>query len=103
MTTHIGAELPDAQYIEPEANDLVWSDLRGTKQMDHYAATEQVTLAGTIANISGFLASDGLDYGQRGQGHIRVNFAAHEQTLNDIFVRVGQAQSCAHARQVSLS
>lgn len=62
------AELPDAQYIEPEATDLVWSDLRGTKQFDHYAATERVKLARTNANISGFLVSDGWIIGSVGKG-----------------------------------
>ncbi len=85
--------LPEANYLPPEATYLAWLDLRQTKNYTRYATSDGTTLARNLCRATGVLATDGLACGAAGEGHIRINYAAHQNTVEQIIRRLGAALS----------
>jgi cysteine-S-conjugate beta-lyase len=69
----------------PEATYLAWMDCRrldlreGQTPQQHFLEHAKVAL------------SEGLDFGEPGQGHVRLNFATSAEILEDILGRLGGA------------
>ncbi|HXC79672.1 MAG TPA: PatB family C-S lyase [Candidatus Acidoferrum sp.] len=72
-------------HYPPEATYLEWMNCRrldlpaGTTPQQHFLEHAKVAL------------SEGLNFGERGQGHVRLNFATSAEILEDILGRLGGA------------
>ena len=72
-------------HYPPEATYLAWMDCRrldlreGQTPQQHFLEHAKVAL------------SEGLDFGEPGQGHVRLNFATSAEILEDILGRLGGA------------
>ena len=70
-------------YAAPEASFLAWLDCRDltlpTSPYDFFLESAKVAL------------SDGLDFGAKGTGHVRLNFATSIEILREILERISRA------------
>jgi len=71
----------------PESTYLAWMGCRhldvqaGLTPQQHFLESAKVGLA------------EGFDFGEPGQGHVRLNFATSEEILEEILGRLGDALS----------
>lgn len=76
----IGGTMPGIEMLKPEATFLSWLDCRNLplngKPFDHFLDVGRVGM------------SDGEDFGDGGQGFVRLNFATSRAVLDDILTRV---------------
>lgn len=73
-------------HFLPESTYLAWMDFRhldlaaGITPQQHFLEHAKVAL------------SEGLDFGESGQGHVRLNFATSAEILEEMLGRLGNAQ-----------
>jgi cystathionine beta-lyase len=83
LAARLAAELPEVGFSLPEATYLAWLDLRALELDDDPA--KQLLETARVA------LSSGLDFGPRGKGFARLNFATTRQILDEILDRIVEA------------
>lgn len=69
----------------PEATYLAWLDCRRVEVPDGLTLQQHFLQHGKVA------LSDGLDFGEPGRGHVRLNFATSAEILEEILTRLSAA------------
>ncbi|MBR0456799.1 MAG: hypothetical protein IJJ01_09035 [Firmicutes bacterium] len=67
--------------LRPEAGYLLWLDCRDS-------GLDQKHLAKAFRDHAGIDLTDGLDFGDEGQGFLRMNFAVTRETLMNVIDRL---------------
>lgn len=80
LCTRLAAELPEAAFSVPEATYLLWVDLRAYRLAEEPWAL--LLERGRVA------LGNGPDFGARGQGFVRINFATSRSILDAIVDRI---------------
>ncbi len=80
LARRLGAELPEVRFTTPEATYLAWLDFRETAVADDPA--------GALLERGRVALSAGPDFGARGQGFARLNFATSRELLDLIVDRI---------------
>jgi len=73
-----------AHYV-PEATYLAWMNCR------HIDVKEGLTAQQHMLENAKVALSDGMEFGELGHGHVRLNFATSEEILEEILGRLGGA------------
>ena len=76
-------ELPAVLWTPPQATYMAWLDCRGLQLGDDPAAT--MLRRGRVA------LSSGLQYGDAGAGHVRLNFGTSAELVVEIVHRMAAA------------
>ena len=82
LAARLAAELPQVGFEMPEATYLAWLDFREAGLGDKPA---KVLLKDARVGLSG-----GLDFGPRGAGFARLNFATSRELLDEMVDRIGR-------------
>ena len=80
LAARLAAELPEVRFDVPEATYLAWLDFRATALGDDPAKR--------LLQTARVALSSGLDFGARGTGFARLNFATTRQILDEIVDRI---------------
>lgn len=80
LTERVAAELPEVRFHVPEATYLAWLDFRNTTVADDPAAE--------LLSRARVALSAGPDFGERGRGFARLNFATSRELLDEIVDRI---------------
>lgn len=80
LARRLAAELPEAGFIPPQATYLAWLDLRELGLGDDPAAW--------LLEHASVALSPGPDFGERGRGYARLNFATTRPVLDEIVDRM---------------
>ncbi|MBV9796761.1 MAG: aminotransferase class I/II-fold pyridoxal phosphate-dependent enzyme [Solirubrobacterales bacterium] len=86
LAADLAAQLPEVHWIPPQATYLAWLDCTrlglGDEPESAFLTQGRVALG------------RGLDYGQPGAGHVRLNFATSPEHLGDAVRRMALAVEC---------
>lgn len=83
VAEHVAARWPDIAFLPPEATYLAWLDFRGR---DLAPSPQAFLLARARVALS-----DGADFGEAGQGYVRLNFATPRPVLVEVLERMDAA------------
>ncbi|MDR3685470.1 MAG: PatB family C-S lyase [Coriobacteriia bacterium] len=83
LAARLAAELPEVGFTVPEATYLAWLDFRALELGDDPAKR--------LLETARVALSSGLDFGHRGTGFARLNFATTQQILDEILDRIIEA------------
>ena len=85
----LAAQLPDVDYVPPEATYLAWLDLRALRLADP---------PHSVLRDGGVVLSPGPDFGLHGEGFVRLNFATSAAILEALVARMAVAVTAASRR-----
>jgi len=85
----LSAQLPDVDYVPPDATYLAWLDLR---------ALDLVDPPHEVLQEGGAVLFPGPDFGPEGEGFVRLNFATSAGVLEAIVARMEAALTAAPRR-----
>ena len=85
----LAAQLPDVDYVPPEATYLAWLDLRALRLADP---------PHSVLRDGGVVLSPGPDFGPHGEGFVRLNFATSAAILEALVARMAVAVTAASRR-----
>jgi cystathionine beta-lyase len=83
LASRLGAELPAVGFAVPEATYLAWLDFRALELGDDPAKS--------LLESARVALSTGTDFGERGTGFARLNFATSREILDEILDRIVEA------------
>jgi len=83
LAARLAAELPSVGFTVPEATYLAWLDFRGEDLGENPAKR--------LLDSARVALSTGTDFGKRGAGYARMNFATSQELLDEILDRIVEA------------